>query len=120
MVKKPRGYGGDGFWLDIHGDAGHGAKPKALPLHLSLALGPISWALHLHFHACICPIVCLSKLSLAQDMPSCSTPLLGVKAETSLSRMHLDRSGSAEALPHIPAGYWEVTEEKIIICFNVY
>lgn len=37
MVKKPHGYGGDGFWMDIHVAAGHGANPKALPICLSLA-----------------------------------------------------------------------------------
>ena len=111
---------GMGFRLDIHGAAGHGAKPKALPIRLSLALGPISWAPHLHFHARICPIVCLPKLSRARDIPSRFAPLLGVKAKAPRSGMHLGRSGSAEALPHIAAGYWGVTEEKIIICFNVY
>lgn len=63
--EKPRGYGRDGFQLDTCGAAGHGAKPKALPIHLSLASGPISWALHLHFHAHICPIVHLPEVSPA-------------------------------------------------------
>lgn len=29
--------------------------------------------------------------------------------------MFLGRSGSAKMLPHITTGYWEVTEEKIIV-----